>query len=153
ASYVAGPNQPLYEPRNFDHEFKGDVTLRYALEDSRNVPTIWLMNQLGPQTVIDYARKFGITVPLPPYLPIAIGAGDDTLWEMTSAYTAFPNQGVRMTPMLYTEVTDRDGNMLVEQRPRPEEAIRADTAFIMTYLLQGVTIRGTAQRANELNWT
>jgi penicillin-binding protein 1A len=145
SSFVAGPNQPLYEPKNFDNKFEGEkTTVRRALEDSRNVPTIRLMDMLGPPTVIETARKFGVTGPLPPYLPIAIGAGDDTLWEMTSAYTTFPNQGVRMTPLPILEVTDREGNVLESHRPDPHEVIKADTAFIMTSLFQGVIERGTA---------
>ncbi len=152
-SYDPGPNQPPYSPKNFDKEFQGPVPLRWALEDSRNVPTIALMNALGPQNVIDYARKFGITAPLPPYLPIAIGAGEDTLIEMVSAYTAWPNQGVRMAPLPILEVTDRDGNVLEENRPEPHEAIRADTAYMITALLQGVTRHGTAKHANALDWT
>src|SRR5262249_2498205 len=145
-------NQPPYIPKNFDGKFDGPVTLRWALEDSRNVPTIALMSALGPQNVIDTARKFGLTAPLPPYLPIAIGAGDDTLIEMTSAYTSWPNQGVRMSPLPILEVTDRDGNVLEENHPEPHEAIRADTAYMITNLLEGVTIRGTAKHANALDW-
>ncbi len=111
------------------------------------------MSALGPANVIEYARKFGITVPLPPYLPIAIGAGEDTLLEMTSAYTAYPGGGVRMAPLPILEVTDREGNVLEENRPEPHEAIRADTAYIITNLLEGVVKHGTAKHAAALNWT
>jgi len=148
SSFVAGTNQPLYEPKNFDNKFEGDVTVRHALEDSRNVPTIRLMDLLGPPAVIETARKFGVTGPLPPVLAVAIGAGDDTLWEMTSAYTTFPNQGVRMAPLAILEVTDREGNVLESHRPDPHEVIKADTAFIMTSLFQGVIERGTARQAS-----
>jgi len=153
STFVAGPNQPLYQPKNFDNKFMGDVTLRWALEDSRNVPTIRLMDVLGPPAVIETARKFGLTAPLPPLLPIAIGAGDETLWEMTSAYSTFPNQGVRMTPLTILQVTDHEGNVLEDHRPEAHEVIKADTAFIMTSLFQGVTQRGTGQAAASLNWT
>jgi penicillin-binding protein 1A len=113
------------------------------LEDSRNVPTIKLMDQLGRTPVIDMARKFGITAPLQPYLSAAIGAEEVTLMEMTSAYTAFPNQGVRMDPILALEVTDREGNVLESATPRAHEVIKADTAFIMTSILEGVLKEGT----------
>ena len=142
-SFFAGPNQPMYEPKNFDRKFIGPVSLRLALEDSRNVPTIKLMDQLGRKPVIDMARKFGVTAPLQPYLSAAIGAEEVTLMEMTSAYTAFPNQGVRMDPILALEVTDREGNVLESALPRAHDVIKADTAFIMTDLLKGVLLEGT----------
>jgi penicillin-binding protein 1A len=72
--------------------------------------------------------------------------------EMTSAYSAFPNQGVRMRPYAVQSVADRDGNLLEENRPEPHEAIRADTAYVMTNLLRGVVQRGTAGAAASLDW-
>jgi penicillin-binding protein 1A len=143
-SYNVGPNQPLYEPKNFDRKYEGPVTLRHALEDSRNVPTVWLMNELGPAQVIPYAHKMGITSPIPPYLSTAIGSAEATLLEMTSAYTSFPNQGVRMTPTSVLDVTDRDGNLLEHNGVEPHDSLRADTAYVMTNLLRGVVLHGTA---------
>jgi penicillin-binding protein 1A len=152
ASFPQGPNQPPYEPQNYDREFEGDVTLRRALEQSRNIPTIRLMAALDPKTVVTYARRMGVSSPLPPYLSVAIGSAEATLLEMTSAYSAFPNQGVRMTPQVVLEVTDREGNMLEHQRGAPNDALRADTAYILTTLLRGVVQRGTGASANALNW-
>jgi penicillin-binding protein 1A len=142
-SFPAGPGQPPYEPRNYEKDYLGDITLRTALEHSRNVPTVRLMNALGPKTVIGYAQRMGVSSPIPPYLSSAIGAGEATLIEMTSAYTSFPNQGVRMAPVLMSEVTDRDGNVLEQHRPEPHEAVRADTAYVLTNLLEGVFQHGT----------
>ncbi len=71
---------------------------------------------------------------------------------MTSAYSVFPNQGVRMVPYSILKVTDREGNLLEENRPEPQDAIRADTAYVMTSLLRGVVERGTAVKAMALNW-
>jgi penicillin-binding protein 1A len=151
-TYPGGPGQPPYSPQNYEKDFWGPITIRRALEHSRNVPAIKLMDALGPKQVIAYARRFGLTAPLPPYLPIAIGAGDETLLEMTSAYSVFPNQGVRMVPYSILKVTDREGNLLEESRPEPQDAIRADTAYVMTSLLRGVVERGTAVKALALNW-
>ena len=151
-SFTAGPNQPLYAPQNYDRNFEGPVTLRHALEDSRNIPAIQVMDQLGPKQVIGYARRLGIESPLPPYLPVALGAAEATLLEMTSVFAVFPNQGVYMNPYLVMKVTDREGNALEENRPEPRDAIRADTAYVMTNLLRGVVQRGTATRAASLNW-
>ena len=151
-TYQPGPGQPPYSPQNYEKDFWGPITLRRALEHSRNVPAIKVMDALGPRQVIAYARRFGLTAPLPPYLPIALGAGDETLIEMTSAYSVFPNQGVRMKPYSVLKVSDREGNLLEENHPEPQDAIRADTAYVMLTLLRGVVERGTAVKAMALNW-
>lgn len=151
-AYEAGPGQPLYSPQNYDGKYEGAVTLRHALEDSRNVPAVKMMNALTPQQVIAYARKFGLEAKLEPYLSLALGAADVTLTEMTSAYSVFPNGGVRMKPYPILKISDRDGNLLEEARPEPHDAIRADTAFVMTTLLRGVVQRGTAGSAAALGW-
>ena len=151
-SYDPGPGQPPYQPRNYDGKYEGGVTLRHALEDSRNVPAIKMMEALTPQQVIAYARRFGIEDKLEPYLSLALGAADLTLVDMTSAYSVFPNGGVRMRPYPILKIVDRNGNLLEESRPDPQDAIRADTAFVMTSLLRGVVQRGTAASANKLGW-
>lgn len=152
-SFDVGPNQALYRPTNYDNAYEGPVTLRWALEDSRNVPAVWLMNEIGPQTVIDFARRVGFQSPIPPYLSVALGSAEATLMEVTSAYSVFPNHGNRMVPFLIQQVADRDGNTLEEHRPQSQDALRADTAYIMVSLMRGVVQRGTAQRARrELNW-
>ena len=151
-AYPAGPGQPLYSPQNYDHTFKGPITLRYALEQSRNVPTVRLLEQLGPRAAVQYAKRLGFSGEFQPYLSIALGSGEATLLEVTSAYAVFPNQGVRMRPYDVLRVLDRDGSLLEENRPEPREAIRADTAYVMTNLLRGVTERGTAAAASALNW-
>ncbi|CAN5628498.1 PBP1A family penicillin-binding protein [soil metagenome] len=152
ATFGGAAGSPSYSPGNYDRKFLGPVTLRRALEDSRNIPAVRVMDQLGPAQVISYARRLGVESPMPPYLSVALGASEATLLEMTSAYSAFPNQGVRMRPFSIDQVTDREGNVLEENRPEPRDAIRADTAFVMTNILRGVVQRGTATRANALNW-
>jgi penicillin-binding protein 1A len=151
-TYQPGPGQPPYSPHNYENDFWGPITLRRALEHSRNVPAIKMMDALGPKQVIAYARRFGLTAPLPPYLPVAIGAGDETLIEMTAAYSVFPNQGVLMKPFSVLKVTDREGNLLEENHPQPQDAIRADTAYVMVNLLRGVVEHGTGVKAAALKW-
>ncbi|MCU1386320.1 MAG: penicillin-binding protein family [Acidobacteria bacterium] len=149
-SYNAGNGQ-TYSPHNYDHKFLGPVTLRYALEESRNIPAIKVMDSVGPKNVLDYAKRFGFEEDFPPYLPIALGAGDATLLDITSAYTTFPNQGVRMKPFDVLSVKDRNGNLLEENRAEPTDVIRADTAFVMTNMLRGVlSPRGTGARAAKM---
>ena len=151
-SFNVGPNQPLYEPKNFDRKFEGEIPLSWAFEDSRNVPTVRLMDALRPEQVIPYARALGITTTIPPYLSTAIGSAEGTLLEFTSAYSAFPNQGIRMAPLMLLDVTDRDGDSLEQHRIEPHESIRADTAFVMTTLMRGVVLHGTAQAAASIDW-
>jgi penicillin-binding protein 1A len=148
-AYPAGNGQ-IYSPQNYDHKYEGPITLRWALEDSRNIPAIKMMAELDPRNVLDYAKRFGFSKNFPPYLPIALGAGDATLLEITSAYTVFPNQGVRMKPFEVLKVQDREGNLLEENRSEPVGVVRADTAFVMTNMLRGVIERGTAQRAASM---
>ena len=151
-SYEAGPNQPPYRPLNYDRKYEGHVTLRRALEQSRNIPAVKAMAELGPKEVVAYAKRFGLKGDYQPYLSLALGAAEATLVEMTSAYSAFPNQGVRLEPYSVMSIADREGNILLENRPEPHEALRADTAFVMTNLLRGVVQRGTAQAAAALDW-
>ena len=151
-AFPAGPGQPLYSPQNYDRTYEGPITLRRALEQSRNVPTVKLLDGVGPAVVIDYARRFGFTNPMQPYLSLALGAAEATPLEATSAYTVFPRQGVHMTPYEVLRVLDRQGNVLEENRPRAHDAIRADTAFVMTSLLRGVATRGTAASTASLDW-
>lgn len=150
-SYPAGSGG-LYEPQNYDHKFEGPITLRRALEHSRNIPAIKMMETVGASSVLAYARRFGFSREFPPYLPIALGAGEGTLLEVTSAYSVFPNRGVRAKPYFIQTVTDRDGNLLEEGRVDQVNVIRADTAFMMTSLLEGVIRRGTAAAAATLDW-
>ena len=99
----------IYAPHNYDEKFEGRITLRRALADSRNVPAVRLLDKVGIEHVIDLARKFGIKSPLPPYLPLALGAADLTLIEHTSAFTVFPDDGIHIEPHYIRKVTSYDG--------------------------------------------
>ena len=144
------PSGQEYAPKNYDHKYEGPITLRRALEDSRNIPAVKIMEALGPESVVNTARRFGFSQDYPPYLSISLGAGDGTLLEVTSAYSVFPNQGVRMKPYLIEKVLDREGNLLEENRSEPVDTIRADTAYVVTSMLEGVMVRGTAASAAKL---
>ncbi|MGE5321805.1 MAG: penicillin-binding protein 1A [Actinomycetota bacterium] len=143
-------NGTPYTPHNFDRRFEGSITLRHALAESRNVPAVKLAAQLGMPTVAEYARRFGITSPLPPYLPVALGAADLTLFEQTSAFTVFPNDGVLLRPRLITKVTDYNGHVLEEDYPEARDVTSTRTARIMVQLLEGVVQHGTAFAAKKL---
>ena len=151
-SYDVGPEQDPYEPTNYDHTYEGPITLRRALEKSRNVPAVWMMNEIGPETVVDFARRLGFTSPIPPFLSVALGSAESTLLEVTSAYSAFPNRGTRMVPYQIERIVDRAGDVLETGRPIPQDALRPDTAYIMVSLMRGVVQRGTGARASRLGW-
>jgi penicillin-binding protein 1A len=143
-------SKTVWSPQNYDLRYLGPIPLRKAVEQSRNVPAVRTLQALGVKTGIEYARKLGLSGELQPYLPIALGAGEATLVEMTAAYSAFANQGLRMKPMMITRITDRDGNVIEETHPQASDAIRADTAYLITHMLRGVVERGTAVRARSL---
>ena len=140
-----------YSPHNFDHRFEGNITLRHALAESRNIPAVKLAQKVGMLTVADYARRFGITSPVLPYLPVALGAADLTLYEQTSAYTVFPNDGLRIEPRYIRKVTDYEGHLLEEDFPDAKDVISQRTARTMVSLLQEVVKHGTASSAKKLN--
>jgi len=140
-----------WSPHNYDNKFEGNITLRHALAESRNVPAVKEAAKVGIDTVIDYARKFGITSPIPPVLPVALGAADITLTEQTSAFTAFPNDGVRVVPRYIRKVEDYSGRVLEENYPEVRDVISAKTARTMTSLLREVVQHGTGFSASKLN--
>jgi penicillin-binding protein 1A len=139
-----------YFPHNFDEKYEGTITLRRALAQSRNIPALKLADKIGIRTVEDYARKFGITSPLPPYLPVALGAAEMTLMEQTSAYSVFPDDGVRLGPRFVAKVTDYDGRVLEEDYPEVKDVISSRTARIMTSMLEAVVQHGTGVAATKL---
>ncbi len=139
-----------YSPHNYDNKYEGNISVRRALAQSRNIPALKMEMKVGVPTVINTARKFGVTSDLPPVIPLALGAADMTLWEQVSAYSAFPNDGVRVTPHLIKKVTDYSGHVLEEDFPEVHDVIAARTARIMTTLLQEVVLHGTAFQASKL---
>jgi len=143
------PSGP-YTPHNYDEKFEGIITLRRALAQSRNIPALKLANKVGIKSVIDYADRFGITSKIPPYLPIALGSAEITLIEQTSAYSVFPNDGVRITPRFITRVTDYEGRVLEEDFPDVKDVISQRTARIMTSMLREVVQHGTGIAASKL---
>jgi penicillin-binding protein 1A len=139
-----------YFPHNYDEKYEGTITLRRALAQSRNIPALKLADSIGIRTVEDYAHKFGITSTLPPYLPVALGAAEVTLAEQTSAYSVFPDDGVRRVPRIIRKVTDFDGHVLEENDPETKDVISPRTARLMTSMLQEVVQHGTAIAATKL---
>jgi penicillin-binding protein 1A len=147
-TYTSG-GQP-YSPHNYDDKFEGRITLRRALADSRNVPAVRMADKVGIQNVIDVARRFGISSALPPYLPLALGAADLTLLEHTSAFTVFPDDGIRIEPHMIRRVTTYDGALLEQAKPAVTDVVPPDVARTMVAMLEEVVQFGTGVRAKEI---
>ena len=150
--YDVGPGQDPYCPKNYDHSYEGSVTLRHAFEKSKNVPAVWMMNEVGPHSVVDFAGRLGFTSEIPPFLSVALGSAESTLLEVTSAYSAFPNRGARMIPYQIERIVDHTGDVLEQGRPQPQDAVRPDTSYIMVSLMRGVVQRGTGRGLLQLGW-
>jgi penicillin-binding protein 1A len=139
-----------YSPRNYDEKFEGTITLRRALAGSRNVPAVKLAERIGISSVVDVTRRFGITTPLPPYLPLALGAADMKLLEHVSAFTVFPNDGIRIDPHMIRRVTSYEGALLEEAHPEVHDVLSPDVARTMTAMLEEVIQFGTGIQARSL---
>jgi len=143
-------NKKTWMPENFTRTYQGDVTVRKALAQSLNVPTVRLLAKIGTDEVIRFARSLGIRSTLRPVLPLALGSSDVTLLELTAAYSVFANNGVRREPVAILLITDSSGRTLYANDAMPAQAVRPETAYIVTNLLRGVIDRGTGWKAREL---
>ncbi|MCM2287374.1 MAG: PBP1A family penicillin-binding protein [Desulfobacula sp.] len=139
-----------WEPQNYDGTFQGPTLLRNALEHSINMIAIRLLQDIGIDYTIDYARKLGITSPLDRNLSIALGSSGISLLEIVKAYSVFDNAGYLVEPVFIVKITDRDGNVLEEAAPARKKIIEKSTAYIITSLLEGVVQKGTGQRVRAL---
>jgi penicillin-binding protein 1A len=141
-----------WTPPNYDAKYKGAVTLRKALEESRNIPTAKLLQYISPQKGVEYCRKFGITSPVYPYISLALGSFELRLIELVSAFSVFPNKGIRVEPFFIDRIEDKEGNVLEENKTKAEKVISPQVAYIMTSLLQGVIQRGSGIAAKYIQW-
>jgi penicillin-binding protein 1A len=144
-SYPDGPGK-FWRPRNAGGGHSGALTLLDALKRSVNIISVKLTEAMGPQTVIDYAKKMGITTTLNPNLSLALGASEVTLLDMTKAYTTFPNLGSWVWPTFVDRVEDRFGRTIIDFEPYFTEAISPQTAYIMIDMLSTVAHSGTGAR-------
>jgi penicillin-binding protein 1A len=138
------PGQPEWAPQNYDLKFLGEIPLRQSLYLSRNVSTVRLGMELGEQTVINEARNFGITTPIPPYPAIHIGAAEVYPIELISAYSAFANLGVRATPNAIIRVENQKGEILWQPTPTRTQVLSPEEAWIMVDMMKDVIRRGSA---------
>ncbi|KVE36007.1 penicillin-binding protein 1A [Burkholderia sp. TSV86] len=148
-----------WEPKNYGGGFDGPMTMRTALQRSRNLVSIRILHHIGPKYAQQYITRFGFDADRhPAYLPMALGAGLVTPLQMAGAYSVFANGGYRINPFLIAEITDPNGNAVARAQPLVAEqnaplAIDQRNAYVMNSLLQSVAQRGTGARTNVLKRT
>ncbi len=141
---VPQPDSTTWAPQNYDGTFQGVMTMRRGLYLSRNLVAIRVGMELGPESVIDEARRFGITTPIHPYPSIYIGSEGVYPIEMISAYTAFAKLGSRSTPMAITRVENAKGDVLWEPAPTVTPVLSPEEAWEMVDMMKDVVQHGTA---------
>jgi len=145
-----------WEPKNYDGKFEGPMRLRTALMKSKNLVTVRVLQAIGTRYAQDYITRFGFDPKQhPAYLPMALGAGSVTPFQMAGAYSVFANGGYKVTPYLIDHVVDSRGNVLSKAQPAiagdtAEQVIDPRNAFIMTTMMRDVVRAGTAARAMQL---
>lgn len=175
AEFSQGPGLPIWRPSNFDSEFLGPITMRRALEKSRNIVTVRLAQAVGMEKVAEYARKFGIADEMPNYLSFSLGAKETTLLRLTTAYAMLVNGGKKVLPSFIDRIQDNEGKTMWKHDRRPctgcnninwsenlnvpelpdtrEQVSDPRTAYQIVTLLEGVATRGTAAALRVLHKT
>ena len=167
-----GRDQGLWKPENFARRFYGLSTLRLGMEQSRNLMTIRLAQQIGMRKVVDYARAFGVNESMPPVLAMALGAGETTLLKMVNAYSIFVNGGKSVSPVMIDRIQDRYGKTIFKNDQRVcsacivrtwdnqtppslpdlrKQVLPSQTAYQIVSMLEGVVQRGTGRSIRSLN--
>jgi penicillin-binding protein 1A len=140
-----------WTPHNYNGSLgNGDLPLKTALAQSMNIPAVHLLQTVGIQTGSQMVRRFGIKVPMAPYLSSALGATEVPLDQMVSAYSAFPNKGIRVDPHMIRRVVDRDGAVLEEWEKTTYKVMNEYVALTMVSMMRGVVEGGTASAARVL---
>jgi penicillin-binding protein 1A len=137
----------MYYPQNYDRTFSGPITLRRALEQSRNVPAVKLGQEIGLNKVVEICRSIGIKSPIDPVISLPLGAVDLTPMEMAGAYATFASNGWYSDTTLIAQVSDSGGNILLDNTPKPRLVLDPWAAAALNDVLQGVVSRGTATAA------
>jgi penicillin-binding protein 1A len=145
-----GSRSDTWAPENVDRKYRGPVTLRQALEESINVPTVRLIATIGVDPVIDLAHRLGITSELRREYALALGVSEVSLLELTSAYQAFANRGTLLPPFAIRRVVGPGEVVLEEQIAQPQQVLHEEVAFILTSVLEGVVERGTGRAAKRV---
>lgn len=144
---LPGQDPPTWVPQNSNSRFTGEVmTIRQAMAQSVNSITAFMMNRIGPSTVVDYAKRLGIESHLDAVPSLCLGAGGDvSIYEMVGAYSTFVNKGTYIKPFFISRIEDKNGNVIQQFVPDEQEAINEETAYLMLHMLKGVVEMGTGR--------
>ena len=139
-------NPEPWTTRNSDGKYDGFQTLKSALANSTNTITARLMDQIGPQLVVDMAKKLGVEQDIDPVPAIALGTPDLSIYEMVAAYATFANKGIYNKPVMVTRIEDKNGTVLYQVTPETKDVLSEEVAYVTVNLLEGVTQFGSGQR-------
>ena len=146
-------HQAEWSPENYDHKFRGPVTLRRALEESINVPTVRLLEAVGVESVVTLAHRMGIKSELRREYALALGVSEVNLLELASAYAVLADRGVRVPSVGIRRVAGPNGDVLEGTSGSGERVLQEEVAFLATSLLQGAVERGTAKLGKVPGWS
>lgn len=149
--YAGAEKNEQWQPQNFSRGYEGEITLRRALAVSQNIPAVRLAEKLGPQAVITFSRRLGISAPLTSDLSLALGSSEVSLIELVKAYAIFANRGQQVNPVAISEIVDRHGRVLWQPERSRKIAMSPASAAILTNMLTAVIKEGTGSAASVLN--
>ncbi|NNE32414.1 MAG: penicillin-binding protein [Winogradskyella sp.] len=144
-------NPEPWTVKNSDGNYSGVQTLKDALATSTNTVTARLMNEIGPQPVVDMAKKLGVEQDIVPVPAIALGTPDISVYEMVAAYSTFANKGVYNKPVMVTRIEDKNGTVLYQVAPESKDVLSEEVAYVTVNLMEGVTQAGSGSRLRH-NW-
>ncbi len=139
-------NPKPWTTKNSDGDYEGFQTLKAALANSTNTVTARLMNEVGPQPVVEMARKLGVEQDIPAVPAIALGTPDISVYEMVAAYSTFANKGVYNKPVMITRIEDKNGTILFQFQPESKDVLSEEVAYVTVNLMEGVTQSGSGKR-------
>jgi penicillin-binding protein 1A len=148
-TYMGGPKGE-WSPENYDHKFYGPTRLREALAYSRNVVTVKLVDSMGIDNLMNFARNLGFQGDMPRNLTIALGSFSITPFELAQVYDVFASNGMKVKPIAIKFITDKKGRVLESNDPDPQQVISPQTAFLITSMMEDVIKYGTGWRAKSL---
>ncbi|HEY8930442.1 MAG TPA: transglycosylase domain-containing protein [Mucilaginibacter sp.] len=143
---ITGYGAPWTPKQSSSDYLQGSITLRKALGYSQNYVAAYVMNEVKPMPVAELTKKMGITSDVPPYPSICLGTFNASVFDMTGAYSVFANHGTWTEPTYILRIEDKNGNVIYTHTPKVVQAMDAQTAYVMTYMLKGVIEDGTGSR-------
>lgn len=145
------PTNQIWSPENYSKEFQGDVTLRYAFENSLNIPAVYIGQKVGIETVAKTIKKFGVSDNVPAFPALALGALDTSLLNLTSAYGAIANSGMLIPAKLFTNVYQGD-KILLKAKHQESQIASEEAVYVLKDLMMGVIQRGTGKVIRRLGY-